>query len=166
MVAAGFSPCRMLTRYLFPHRFKWVGWVLVVVSATLGLLDLSSAYKLPAFMDWLPPLVGDYSLFDDLKRHTPRENTDLYAVLLIIGGLLAACSREQYEDEYISKIRLDSLLWALYAYYALLALTFVLVSGTYFLGVMMYAMFAPLLLFLVRFELVVRLSARGLPDEK
>jgi hypothetical protein len=158
----------MMTRYLFPHRFKWVGWVLVVVSATLGLLDMTGTYQLPALLSWLPPLVGSHDPFftDTTKSVLPRENTDLYAMLLILGGLLAACSRERYEDEYISKIRLDSLLWALYAYYVLLALAFVLVSGLAFFMVMLYAMFAPLLLFMVRFELVLRLSARSLPYEK
>ncbi len=158
----------MLTRYLFPHRYKWVGWVLVVVSATLGLLELTSTYQLPALLGWLPPLVGSHDpfLIDNTKSLAPRENTDLYAMLLILGGLLAACSRERYEDEYISRIRLDSLLWALYAYYALLVLAFLLVSGLAFFMVMLYSMFAPLLLFLLRFELVLRFSNRALPDEK
>lgn len=156
----------MLTRYLFPHRFKRVGWGLVVISIALGLLETTSTYSLPHLLNWLPPLVGD-SLAEPGRSLVPvRENTDLYAVLLIVGGLLAACSRERCEDEYIGKMRLDSLLWALYVYYALLALAFVLVSGMLFLSVMMYAMFVPLLLFLVRFELVLRLTAHGLPDEK
>lgn len=156
----------MLTRYLFPHRFKWVGWALVVAAATLGLLDFNEVYKLPAFMAWLPPLLGTHDFSNQSGPVTSRENTDLYAVLLILGGLLAACSRERHEDEYISRIRLDSLLWALYAYYVLLALAFVLVSGMAFISIMTYALFAPLLLFLLRFELVLRLSARSLPDEK
>lgn len=158
----------MLTRYLFPHRYKRVGWVLVVVSATLGLLDITGTYKLPLLLSWLPPLIGSHDPFyaDNTNSLAPRENTDLYALVLILGGLLAACSRERYEDEYIGKIRLDSLLWALYAYYALLALAFVLVSGLAFFSVMLYAMFAPLLLFLLRFELVLRLTSRALPDEK
>ena len=91
LTAASFSPQCMLTRYLFPHRFKWVGWVLVVVSAAMGLLETMGAYKLPLLMSWLPPL-----LTDTWSAH--RENTDLYAVMLIIGGLLAACSRVRYED--------------------------------------------------------------------
>lgn len=159
----------MLTRYLFPHRYKWVGWVLVVVSATLGLLETTELCKLPSLMSWLPPILSDGNSFwthtDGLDQAT-RDNTDLYAVVLIVGGVLAACSRERFEDEYIGKIRLDSLLWALYAYYALLALAFVLVSGAWFFSVMTYAMFAPLLLFLVRFELALRLTYRALPDEK
>jgi hypothetical protein len=154
----------MLTRFLFPHRCKWVGWVLVVLATTLGLLQLTGTFALPSFMAWLPPLLGSH---DTLSGGSiSRENTDLYAVLLILGGLLAACSRERYEDEYINKIRLDSLLWALYAYYALLALAFVLVSGMSFFMVMTYAMFAPLLLFLLRFELVLRFTSRSLPDEE
>ena len=154
----------MMTRYLFPHRCKWVGWVLVVVSATLGILHMTNTYQLPLLLPGLPSLINDPAPAN--FEHSPRENTDLYAVLLIVGGVLAACSREQHEDEYISRVRLDSLLWALYAYYTLLALAFILVSGGWFFTVMTNAMFAPLLLFLMRFELVLRLSSRSLPDEK
>jgi hypothetical protein len=156
----------MLTRYLFPHRLKWVGWVLVVVSATLGILHMTNTYQLPPLLPGLPSLINDPVPVNQPVEFSPRENTDLYAVLLIVGGVLAACSRERHEDEYISQIRLDSLLWALYVYCALLALAFIVVSGGWFFTVMAYAMFAPLLLFVLRFELVLRLSARGLPDEK
>ena len=157
----------MLTRFLFPHQLKQVGWVLVLVAGSLGLLQYTELFELPPFMRWLPTVFDDYSRFGgSYTSNTPRENTDLYAVLLIVGGLLAACSREQREDEYISLVRLDSLLWALYAYCALLVLAFVLVSGLPFIQVMTYAMFAPLLLFLVRFQLVLRFSSRNLPNEK
>ncbi len=154
----------MLTRYLFPHRFKWVGWVLVIVGGVLGVLEFTELFKLPPFMHWLPQ--GFTEAYSGPILPSPRANTDLYAVLFIMGGLLAACSRERFEDEYISRIRLDSLLWALYAYYAILALAWVLVSGSPFISVMVYAMFAPLLLFLVRFQLALRFTARALPDEK
>ena len=133
-----------------------VGWVLVVVSATLGILHMTNTYQLPPLLPKLPALINDAVVTTHMPassdqvvqfgsaEHSPRENTDLYAVLLIVGGVLAACSRERNEDEYISQIRLDSLLWALYVYCALLALAFILVSGGWFFSVMTYAMFAPL----------------------
>jgi hypothetical protein len=127
---------------------------------------MTNTYQLPPLLPGLPSLIDDPATTNQPIEFSPRENTDLYAVLLIIGGLLAACSRERHEDEYISRIRLDSLLWALYAYCTLLALAFIVVSGGWFFTVMTYAMFAPLLLFMIRFELVLRLSARSLPYEK
>ncbi|UYZ62335.1 hypothetical protein [Hymenobacter weizhouensis] len=145
----------MLTQYLFPHRFKRLGLVLTGVSLVAGLLELYEAIKLPKLLAWLPAGLGDWAPFPGPER----ANHDLWALLFIVGGVLAACSREQVEDEYIAKIRLASLLWAFYLYYALLALSFLLFSGTAFLSVMLYAMFAPLLLFLVRFHLALLLGA-------
>ena len=147
----------MQTRFLFPHRYKRLGWALALVGLALGLLEMYGALHLPPLLGWLPSLVGD--LPNSVNGHAVRDNHDLYAVLFIIGGLLAACSRERREDEYIGQIRLDSLLWALYAYSALLVAAFVLVSGTEFFAVMTYALFAPLLLFMLRFHLALYRSA-------
>jgi hypothetical protein len=151
----------MLTRFLFPHRFKRLGWVLAAVALTLGLLEMYEVIHLPRLLTWLPSPIGNSDLpAVEAGKHV-RNNHDLYAVLFICGSLLAACSRERQEDEYIGQIRLESLLWALYAYYALLLVAFVVVSGFAFFTIMTYALFAPLLLFLVRFHVVLYSSAKA-----
>ena len=127
----------------------------------LGLLEMYDVLHLPHLLAWLPSPIGSGDLPDVVAGRPVRANHDLYAVLLIAGSLLAACSRERQEDEYIGQIRLDSLLWALYAYSALLALAFVLVSGSAFFTVMTYALFAPLLLFMLRFHLALRSGAKA-----
>ncbi|AMJ64079.1 hypothetical protein AXW84_00520 [Hymenobacter sp. PAMC 26628] len=151
---------------MFPHRFKGVGWVLAAGALALGLLAMYNVLHLPHLLAWLPSPIGNGDLPELVGGRQVRSNHDLYAVLLIGGGLLAACSRERHEDEYIGQIRLDSLLWAPYAYYALLALAFVLVSGAQFLSVMLYALFAPLLLFMVRFHLALRRGAQAVAHDE
>ena len=136
----------MMTRYLFPHRYKRLGWVLALVGLTLWGLQVTGLLVLPPLLSWLPA-------FWNNSQPSPRENHDLYALIFVIGAVLAACSRERQEDEYIGQLRLEALLGALYIYCGLLVLAILLVSGTDFLLVMMYAMFAPLLLFLVLFQL-------------
>ena len=155
----------MLTRYLFPHRYKRLGWVLATVSLVLGILEMHDVLHLPHLLAWLPSPIGEPDYVAGLHR-SARDNHDLYAVVFIVGALLAACSREQHEDEYIGRIRLDLLMWALYAYSALLVLAFLLVSGTSFFTVMMYAMFSPLLLFLVRFHVALYSSSVAAAHEK
>lgn len=156
----------MMTRFLFPHRFKRVGLVLAGVAFLLGMAELYELIHLPHLLTWLPSPIGNADLPDLQAGQMVRNNHDLYAVLFICGGILAACSRELHEDEYIGQIRLDSLLWATYAYHALLLLAFLLVSGMPFLAVMMYAMFAPLMLFLIRFHLVLHSSANAAAHEE
>ena len=155
----------MLTRYLFPHRYKRLGWVLAAVSLVLGILEMHEIMQLPHLLAWLPSAIGTPDWVRELHRPA-RSNHDLYAVVFILGALLAACSREKVEDEYIGKIRLDSLMWALYAYSVLLVLAFLLVCGTPFFTVMMYAMFSPLLLFLVRFNVALHRSASAVAHEE
>lgn len=147
----------MLSNYLFPHRFKVAGWTLASVAFVAGILDTHSIIKLPRLLTWLPQGVSDWGVLQ--PGDSLRANHDLWAILFIIGGLLAACSKQRVEDEYIAKVRLESLLWAVYLYYALLLLCFLLFSEGAFFDVMMYALFAPLLFFLVRFHLVLRLAA-------
>lgn len=149
----------MMTRYLFPHRYKRIGWVLALLGASLWVLEQTSVLTLPPFMRWLPSLWNDASM-PGSPGPAARQNYDAYALFVIIGALLAACSREQHEDEYIGQLRLEALLKALYTYCGLLALAIVLVSGWAFINVMTYAMFAPLLLFLVLFQLSLRQMQR------
>ncbi|MDO7850245.1 hypothetical protein [Hymenobacter convexus] len=145
----------MMTSCLFPHRYKRIGWVMASLALLLWLLETFGAITLPHLVGWLPSLIQDPA---GKGMELTRENHDLYAVVFVVGAVMAACSRERQEDEYIGQIRLESLLWALYAYCTLLVLAFLLVSGMSFFTVMTYAMFAPLLLFLVRFHVVLRRS--------
>lgn len=154
----------MPTQYLFPHRFKRVGWVLAAGALALGLLEMYDVLHLLHLLHllaWLPSPVVNHDLPEVLGGRQVRSNHDLYAVLLIGGGLLVACSRGRHEGEYIGQIRLDALLWALYAYSALLALAFLLMSGSVLFTVMTYALFAPLLLFMVRFQVALRSGAQA-----
>lgn len=156
----------MTTRFLFPHHFKWIGWVLACVALILGLLEMYGVVHPPHLLTWLPSPIGNKDLPVMEGGRLVRDNHDLYAVLFLCGGILAACSRERHEDEYIGQIRLDSLLWALYAYHTLLILAFIVVSGMPFFSVMTYAMFAPLLLFLVRFHIALYGSAKAATHEE
>ncbi|NVO30629.1 hypothetical protein [Hymenobacter lapidiphilus] len=133
-----------------------LGWVLALTGLTLYILEQTQLLDLPPLLRWLPALWND-------SQPDLRENHDLYALLFVVGALLAACSRERYEDEYIGQLRLEALLGALYMYCGLLVLAILLVSGMGFLRVMMYAMFAPLLLFLGLFQLSLRRAQRTTP---
>ena len=74
---------------------------------------------------------------------------------IITGLLLIAFSREKHEDEFISRIRLESLQWAVLINYLLLIVSAFLVYGFSFMDVMMYNMLTVLIIFIVRFHLVL-----------
>ncbi|GAA4383552.1 hypothetical protein [Hymenobacter koreensis] len=153
----------MKTRYLFPHRFKKVGWVLFVVSVVMGLLTYHQVLELRDQKLSFIALLGMENSSSDFDA-TTKTNAflpSIFGALMIVGALLAACSKEKHEDEFIAKLRLESLLWATYTHYVLLALAILFVYDMPFLNVMIYGMFTTLLLFLVRFNMVLYLSGQA-----
>ncbi|MGV3502834.1 MAG: hypothetical protein ACO1O1_03955 [Adhaeribacter sp.] len=148
----------MKTRYLFPYSFKKVGWILLIPAVLVGLLMVLELVEFPALEIKVFSLTGQDVLGYRSPAFRLTENNvldELVSMLIIVGALLVACSEEKTEDEYIARIRLESLLWATYANYGLLLLAIVLVYDLAFLQVMMFNMVTLLLLFLIRFNFIL-----------
>lgn len=126
---------------LFPHRFQKVGWVIFSLAAALG----------------------TYLCFTGFEGSPTTNNIALIGI--VVGGILATCSREKVEDEMISHIRLNSLLIALYINYALLIVAALTFYDLDFLQVMIYQMFTILLIFMVVFRYQVWRTQKGVGDE-
>jgi hypothetical protein len=135
--------------WLFPHRYRPVGWLLFLLSACLGLANLYGEFKLPGLAVRLPLLYTNWA--DPLFIN--NDLTDELAALGVIAGLLLmAFTRERVEDEMIRQLRLEALQWSVYVNYLLLALAIVLVYDLVFFQVMVYNMFTILLVFIGRFR--------------
>lgn len=157
----------MMTNYLFPNRFKKLGWLLFVPSL-IGAI-LFSIYE-PEF-DFLN--VRPFAILNDnffTSHFFTRTNNnildEILCVLLIIGGMLVAFSKEKIEDEMVTKIRLESLVWATYVNYAVLLACVIFIYGMPFLTVMMYNMFTLLFFFILRFYWMIYKSSKVADDEK
>ena len=145
----------MKLNFLFPSKFKRIGWFTLIPSAIIGLLILIYEYE-PSFLDFNVPAIFVDELFS-VNRKTFRMVAnnilnEILGVLIIISTFLVAFSKEKSEDEYISKIRFDSLAWAVYFNYAILILTVLFIYDFAFLWVMVFNMFTVLLFFIVRFN--------------
>ncbi|OBX25740.1 hypothetical protein LX77_02839 [Gelidibacter algens] len=144
----------MKANYLFPNRFKQIGWFMLIPSAIIGLVTLIYEYE-PNFLDYDVPaifideLLGNKQLFGMVSNNILNE---IFGVLIIISSLLVAFSKEKLEDEYISKIRLESLVWAVYVNYGILLFSFLFIFDFSFLWVMIFNMYTVLLFFIVRFN--------------
>lgn len=78
-------------------------------------------------------------------------------------GFIAAClligfSAEKQEDEYVARVRLQSLQWAVLVNYILLIVCFLVIYDVAFLQIMIYNMFTVLLFYLFRFHFVLYLQ--------
>ncbi|PSR57477.1 hypothetical protein AHMF7605_27395 [Adhaeribacter arboris] len=110
-----------------------------------------------------------FALYNDgiepAKVFTFIENSivdEIIAVLVIVGGILAAFSQEKQEDEYIAKIRLESLLWATYINYGLLLFSILFVYGLGFYQIMIFHMFTVLFIFLIRFNFILYRTSKAM----
>lgn len=146
----------MKTNYLFPNRFKRIGWFIFFPSIILGIIWLLFLRNsdLPWFSFKVPALIDDV-LFSETRFFVITEAVimkEVLAIILIISSLLVAFSKEKYEDEYIMRVRFESLLWATYVNYLVLLFTILFIYGTIFLDVLIVNMFTLLLFFIFRFN--------------
>lgn len=149
---------------LLPHSFKKAGWLLL-------LLTLITALFMPEIkgLNGSMPALINGELFGKVTFFTwAHENLSitLYGSLVLIGSMLICFSREKVEDEYLSALRLNALLWAVLAHSLLLLTAFLFVYGAAFIPVVYFSMFTPLFMFILRFHYLLYRYARSVHHEK
>lgn len=139
----------MENRFLFPHRYRRIGWFIFLPSLVLGLACMYGEFR----FDFLDVDLGvQRNLFDS---DTLNFTDEIASIGLIISLLFIAFSKEKLEDERIAQLRLESLQFAVYLNYAVLALQILIVHSFAFLDIMVYNMFSVLLLFIIRFRAMI-----------
>jgi len=154
----------MDARFLFPHRLKIYGVVLAIPFLVLSFFCLFYEFQ----FEFLTLKVPDFLHFDfninvnnvsDIIVKDSPNFLNLTNDLALLGTtaslLLIAFSKHHKEDEYISKIRLESLQWALYVNYGLLLIATLVIHGFTFLFVPFLNIFTPLIIFIFRFHFLV-----------
>ncbi len=152
----------MKTKNLLPHAWRLYGCVLLLIC-----LPLSLWYLLGGENDFLhtkiaPLLEVSFEDKSSLPFLIERGNSgdsgwtenfldEILSIGVIVGLIIVGFSKLKVEDEYIAVIRLEALQWGVYANYMVLVCCIIFVYFTDFLSVMMYNMFTPLLIFVLRF---------------
>jgi hypothetical protein len=106
---------------------------------------------------------GKDAIFKFIQNNILDELTGLG---IIIGASLIAFSREKNEDEFISQLRYESLLWATYVNYAILIFSIIFFYGFAFYWIMVANMFTILLFFIIRFNWQIIKYRNELTNEK
>ena len=140
----------MNSNYLLPHRFRKYGLILLLPAITLGIAALHWDFEF-AFLD-LPIPEQDMIL----SGSEAKENftNELAMVLILVALVFIAFARETIEDEYVAKLRLDSLLVAVLLNYGIVLLGVIFLYGFTFFYFLVYNMYTVLLLFILRFAWV------------
>ena len=154
----------MKLNYLFPSNYKKIGWIIFIPTLIFGLFTIIFEYE-PEILDTKVFAIFIDEFFKEDRLLGMLDNNilnEILGVIMIISSVLVAFSKEVNEDEYISKIRLESLVWAVYLNYAILLLAFLFVYGMSFLWVMIFNMFTILIFFIIRFNWQIRkLKTKG-----
>ncbi|MEO2061059.1 MAG: hypothetical protein ABGW76_13365 [Mesonia sp.] len=157
----------MKTKFLLPYRLKFVGWVLFLLGLFLLGFALITGTEDPDFLNTEVFALAANTIHiggaDTATYFKFIENNifdEIVELLLIIGGLCIAFSKHKNEDEFISKLRLDSLLWATYINYGVLIFSILFIYWLSFFYVLVANMFTILLLFIIRFYWVLAKSSK------
>lgn len=146
----------MKTTYLLPHKYNTLGWIILGIGLTAGIFILLTDYESNFLTTKVLAVYNDEAIFTSSKGFFKIiENSiidELTAIAIIIGGFLVVFSREKIEDEFISKLRSDSLIWAIVVNYGILVLAILFVFGLSFFDILVFNMFTPLLFFIFRFN--------------
>lgn len=145
----------MKTNYLLPNKYKTVGWILFILGLIGGIVITGTDYESKALSIKVLTIYDDSFLASDNGFFRIIDNSivdELIAIAIIIGGLIVGFTKEKVEDEFIYKLRKDSLVWAIIANYIILLIAIIFVYNFTFFNVLVYNMFTPLLFFIVRFN--------------
>lgn len=153
----------MDTKLLLPNRFKRLGWLIfapALILTILGMLEVSSALSFFSdthfLSEWTTIKVAEKgSLSAFLDGPTNDLAGEILMTLTAIGFFFVAFSRERTDDEWIMKVRLESLLWAFYVHLAAFFLSVWLSYGLAFYVVLSWNMLTAPLVFLARFHWIV-----------
>jgi len=160
----------MKTRFLLPNKLKKIGWFLLIPSTILGLFVIFKEFKFK-FLEIKVFTISSGGTAPWDSTHFfgfEKENITgtICGVFFLLGALMVAFSREENEDEFISKTRLESLLWATIINYLILLFCFIFFYEFGFMYVMIFNMFTILILFIIRFHYVLNRSSKLLQHEK
>jgi hypothetical protein len=153
----------MKLNYLLPNKYKTLGWVLFVVGLISGLIIFIGEYEYDVLKVKVLSIYGRDALFGAKGFFKIIENSildELVALFIIIGGLLVGFSRERVEDEFIYKLRKDSLVWAIIFNYMVLIFAILFIYNFTFFDVLVFNMFTPLLFFIIRFNFLKQKTAK------
>lgn len=145
----------MQTNYLLPNKYKILGWVLFILGIAFGAIHIfyndyeTKVLTTNVLAIYSDPLFGESGFFKIIKNSVVDE---LVSLAIIFGGLIIAFSKEKVEDEFIYKLRKDSLVWAIIFNYLILTVAIIFIYDMTFFHVLIFNIFTPLAFFIFRFN--------------
>lgn len=135
-----------MKNYLFPGRFRLIGWMLFVPAVILGVLILAGVCQ---FHGVVETVMNDAAIIG-----------------VAIGAVFIVCSKEKREDEMTRSIRLAALLNSLYIYVALLISSTLFINGMAYLNYALVNLVLLPIIYVVTFRLEMQRYNKMAEDEE
>lgn len=148
----------MKSLFLFPNKYKKIGWLLfvpsVIITILISLFHINSDeyFNVNVFAIYVDAFMSKTEYFKIIKNSIVDE---ILVISMIIGGILIGFSKLKVEDEMISKIRYESLVWATYLNYGLILFFTLFVYGMSYVNILFHNIFTLLLFFMIRFHYMI-----------
>lgn len=145
---------------LFSHNYRYIGWPMLSFGLILGILVIFFEFEFP-WMEWKMIGFGDEILLNSKEENTPkfliRDNftNELVALLVLIGSVFIAFSKEKVEDEFFQQLRFDAIIWALKIQSLLLLLAILFLYNVVFLQFMMVALVSFFIFYIGRYHFLL-----------
>jgi hypothetical protein len=159
----------MKTHFLFPRQFRKIGWLLFVPALIVAFAVAFTGLDIENMLTTKVFAIVDDGLFQPTGFFRFNQNSiadEILLAMLMIGGILIGFSKQNNEDEFIGRIRYESLVWATYFNFAILLLATLLVYGTHYFEVLVANVFTLLLFFVIRFHVMLYKLSKTTGDEE
>ncbi len=145
----------MKTNYLFPNKYKTIGWCLYVPFFILGVMLMlqigvdDDLVRIPWFA------LSCSNILSPLECFVPMKEVGFMYEIVIIGLILSllfiAFAREKDEDEFTISLRMKSMIWAFKVDAVFLIIGTLFVFGLAYLDFLFIFIFLIFMLYIVRF---------------
>ena len=156
--------------YLFPYRFKWIGWSLFLPFALLFFVGGMFTNAIDDDLISFPTLVIEAGFHHDAELFVGVQHEGMFEEICIVamslGLLFVAFSREKDEDEYVEHLRLHSFVWAIKANTVLLILGTWFLFGGLYLWFVLFWLISLFLIYIAKFQWELRKMRKEGGDEE
>lgn len=144
---------------LFPHHFKAIsGWIFYL-SSFFGFMYLVGWVEEISFFEVTVPNLFrlQVELFENDRSFWISNNIldEILIFVITISGLINSFAAEPVEDEFITKMRYDALVWSLFMNYGLLLMATALIFGASYFTMMGFFLVSILMLFNLKFKVLL-----------
>lgn len=146
----------MRINHLLPNKYKTLGWILFISGIVSGIVTYFLPLKTEPIKIKVLSILNDFALGPNEMEYFKIIESgiafELILLAIIFGGLIIGFSKEKVEDEFIDKLRSDSLAWAIIFNYCVLIMLILFIHNYTFMHVLVLNIFTPLIFFIVRFN--------------